>query len=272
LKKNLVVITVLASSLLFLGTYASTSSADNQKSKTQSKQTVESSQKKKAAEDKVLITFSTVGDSRVDDTVKDLPAQDYKWTVNTKVMTRMMKEIEAQKSKLFFFNGDMIMGYTPNSDVNVLNRQYAFWRGLVATAYENGTYVFPVPGNHEVQDKFKDANGKTVKQATYANENTWRDNMGDVIIDEKRFADIAGEKVTGWDPKNYPQIGMDHITTDQSKLSYSYDYHGSHFVVINTDPTGNDGHAPTQWLTDDFKKAKFSKTKVIKSWDLEAGF
>jgi leucyl aminopeptidase (aminopeptidase T) len=100
-------ITVLASSLLFLGTYASTGSADNNKLNGTSK-TADTSKKKKVDEDKVLITFSTVGDSRVDDTVKDLPAQDYKWTVNTKVMSRMLKEIEAQKSKLFFFNGDMI--------------------------------------------------------------------------------------------------------------------------------------------------------------------
>jgi hypothetical protein len=208
------------------------------------------------ASDKVLITYSTVGDSRVDETVKDLPAQDYKWTVNTKVMSRMMKEIEAQHSKMFFFNGDMIMGYTANSDVNVLNRQYAYWRGLVANMYENGTYVFPVPGNHEVQDKYKDAAGKTIKIATKANENTWKDNMGDVILDEKRFAAIEGEPVTGWDANNYPQIGMDNISTDQSKLSYSYDYRGSHFVVINTDPVGNDGHPPTNWLSDDIAKAK----------------
>jgi hypothetical protein len=65
-----------------------------------------------------------------------------------------------------------------------------------------------------------------------------------------------GEKVTGWDPSNYPKIGMDNISTDQSKLSYSFDYRGSHFVVINTDPTGNDGHAPTNWLSDDLTKAK----------------
>ncbi|NRF95246.1 metallophosphoesterase [Paenibacillus frigoriresistens] len=206
--------------------------------------------------DKLLFTYSSVGDCRIDSTVTDASAQDLKWLVNSKVLTRMMDEMQAQKSSMLFYNGDMIMGYTPNSDVNILNREYAFWRGIVATAFEHGMYVFPVPGNHETQDNYVDSNGKTVKVSTKANEDTWRDNMGDIIVDQKRFAQILGENIAGWDPNNYPQIGMDHITTQQQQLDYSFDYRGSHFVVINTDPTGNDSHAPTEWLDKDLKAAK----------------
>jgi hypothetical protein len=206
--------------------------------------------------DKLLFTFSSVGDCRIDNTVSDASAQDLKWRVNTKVLTRMMDEMQAQKSNMLFYNGDMIMGYTPNSDVNVLNREYAFWRGVVGTAFEHGMYVFPVPGNHETQDNYKDASGKTVKKSTQANEDTWRDNMGDIIVDQKRFAQILGDNIAGWDPNNFPQIGMDHITTQQKQLDYSFDYRGSHFVIINTDPTGNDSHAPTQWLAKDLADAK----------------
>ncbi|TVY11039.1 stalk domain-containing protein [Paenibacillus cremeus] len=206
--------------------------------------------------DQLLFTFSTVGDCRIDDTVQDASAQDQKWLVNSKVLTRMMDEMGSQKSKMLFFNGDMIMGYTPNSDVSILNREYAFWRGMVGTAFEHGTYVFPVPGNHEVQDNYKDAKGTTVKAATEANEKTWRDNMGDIIVDEKRFSQILGDQVAGWDPNNYPQIGMDHITTSQKQLSYSFDYRGSHFAILNTDPTGYDTHAPIEWLTKDLEAAK----------------
>jgi hypothetical protein len=211
---------------------------------------------KDAFVDKVLFTFSTVGDSRTDSTMTDLSTQDQKWLTNTKVLTRMIDEMGQQKSKMIFYNGDMIMGYTPNSDVNILNREYAFWRGVVAPAFEHGTYVFPVPGNHEVQDNYKDANGKTVKVATEANENTWRDNMGDIIVDQKRFAQILGENIAGWDPNNYPQIGTDHITTNQQQLNYSFDYEGSHFAIINTDPKGYDSHAPIDWLTKDLAAAK----------------
>jgi hypothetical protein len=150
---------------------------------------------------------------------------------NSKVLNRMMNEMRGQQSNMLFFNGDMIMGYTPNSDANVLNRQYAFWRGMMATMFENGTYVFPVPGNHEVQDKYKDANGKTVKKATAANENTWRDNMGDIIIDQNRLQSITGDKAGAFDPANVPQTGTDKITTDQKQLDYSFDFRGTHFAV-----------------------------------------
>ncbi len=73
--------------------------------------------------------------------------------------------IQAQKSDLLFFNGDMIMGYgnatiplnaatvdgVIGSDLMKFYRQYGFWRGMVANLMETGTYVVPVPGNHETQ-------------------------------------------------------------------------------------------------------------------------
>jgi hypothetical protein len=203
----------------------------------------------------LLFAFSSVGDSRIDAKTPNLSQQDYVWLNNSKVVNRMEKEVVAQKASMFFFNGDMIMGYTPNSDANVLNRQYAFWRGMVSGYYENGVYVFPVPGNHEVQDVITTPEGKTKKVATQANENTWRNNMSDVVIDQTRTKQILGEQVT-WDPNNFPKAGSDHITTDQSKLNYSFDYKGTHFVVINTDPAGNDSHAPVAWLKQDLDDAR----------------
>jgi hypothetical protein len=213
--------------------------------------------------DSVVLTFSTVGDSRADATQPNLSAQDKLWLQNTKAFTRITREVQAQKSNLFIFNGDMIMGYTQNSDANVLNREYAYWRGLVANMFETGTYVVPVPGNHEVQDKFKDANGNTVKKATQANEDTWRANMGDIIMDTDRFKQIEGVDIQNWDVQNHPQIGANNISSDQSKLSYSFDLKGSHFMIINTDPSGNDSHAPIEWMKQDMEKAKKNGAKHI---------
>jgi hypothetical protein len=49
---------------------------------------------------------------------------------------------------------------------------------------------------------------------------------------------------------------LDGLTTNQSQLSFSFDFRGSHFaVVINTDPTGKDSHAPTAWLDMDLAAA-----------------
>jgi hypothetical protein len=77
--------------------------------------------------------------------------------------------------------------------------------------------------------------------------------MGDLILDDARFQNLFGQmpsyEFTG-------NGGLDGLATDQSKLSYSFDFRGSHFVVINTDPVGNDAHAPSKWLAADLGAAQ----------------
>lgn len=285
------------------------------------------------ANDPVVLTFSTVGDSRQDPTAPDqtiidanpnatgncaiptgtgtnpnpgLSGQDCKWLVNTTPFARILRGIQSQKSNLLFFNGDMIMGYgladipvtrassvtipkattaTPNpadtetpvalaistpasissivtSDLMQFYQQYGFWRGMVANIMETGTYVVPVPGNHETECK------RCGKKAQWQNELAWRDNMGDLIIDQNRITNIL--KPTGltfntntWSLANTPSstavvngvTNPDGITTSQQQLSFSFDVGTNHFAVINTDPAGNDGHAPWNWLDSDLTTA-----------------
>jgi hypothetical protein len=215
--------------------------------------------------DPPVLTFSTVGDSRqdpenFDPTAAPLSGQDKIWLQNTKAWSRIMRGIEEQKPRLLFFNGDMIMGYgqagpTPGnsvadvagSDLVAFYRQYAFWRGMVAPLIESGTYVVPVAGNHEVQSK------PLGKKAQVENENAWRANMGDLIIDTVRFKAIVG---TDASHVNVQDNGaLDGLTTDQSQLSYSFDVDNSHFVVVNTDPVGRDNTAPSTWLASDLAAA-----------------
>lgn len=93
---------------------------------------------KEGNDDDVILTFSTVGDSRQDSTTLDptivnqsmigvgncqtptgtgltpnpgLSGQDCKWLQNTKAWSRILRTIKSQKANLLFFNGDMIMGY-----------------------------------------------------------------------------------------------------------------------------------------------------------------
>jgi hypothetical protein len=204
--------------------------------------------------DVVVMSFATLGDSRSDAGVA-INKQDQIWLQNTKAFTRILREIKLAKPDALFFNGDMIYGY--NNDKLVLNRQYAYWRGLVADLMETGTYIMPVPGNHEMQEKTVDDQGKTIKIARLSNEEIWRENMGDLIVDERRWQEITGKKIAAFNMENAPIVGgLDQVQTKQSQLSYSFDVAESHFIVINTDPVGNDGHAPTHWLEDDFAKAK----------------
>jgi hypothetical protein len=225
--------------------------------------------------DHVMLSFSTVGDSRQDPVTFDptsapLSGQDAIWLQNTKAWSRMIDSISNQEAQFLFFNGDMIMGYgnaiapADNSVATVLNsdlmkfyRQYAFWRGMVAPLMERGTYVIPVAGNHEVQSK------PLGKKAQQANEDAWRANMADLILDDARFQNLFGEVATNKSigdnravaPEGDGVLGAT-LATDQSKLSYSFDFRGSHFAVINTDPVGNDSHAPAHWLANDLLAAK----------------
>ena len=232
--------------------------------------------------DPVVLSFATLGDSRQDPVSPDgttplatMSGQDKLWLQNSKALSRILRSVQAQKPSMLFFNGDMVHGYgwagfgytsnaagstvtgpmTPttvsdivNSDLLKIYQQYAFWRGMVAPVMETGTYILPVPGNHEVQCK---ACGKVAK---VENENAWRANMGDLILDTARF-----KAVTGFDA-SHVNVGdnkaSDSLSTPQQQLSYSFDVGTSHFAVINTDPVGADGTAPAGWLAADFGAAQ----------------
>ncbi len=226
----------------------------------------------------VVLSFSTVGDSREDPTTTTLNAQNKIWLQNTAAWSRIMETISAQKSKLLFFNGDMIMGYgtadyskinttslaaAAGSDFVKYYQQYAFWRGMVAHLMEDGTYVVPVPGNHEVQRK------SPTKQALEVNENVWRENMGDLILDKTRFSSVVGLDATNFsgdldaaNPAIFPGKA-DGDLTSQKQLSYSFDVADSHFAIVNTDPVGQDGNPPTNWLQNDLLAAQGRGQKHI---------
>ncbi|GJI90857.1 metallophosphoesterase family protein [Duganella hordei] len=207
-----------------------------------------------AKPDPVVMSFATVGDSR-EDPGTAATAQDKVYLQNTRALSRILREIQAAKPKALFFNGDMIMGYT--ADRTAIAREYAYWRGMVAGLMENGTYVVPVSGNHEIQFKGKDAAGKTTKTATVDNENLWRESMGDLILDTARWEAVTGIEATAYDVNNTPPVdGPDGNRTSLAQLTYSFDAGGSHFAVISTDPVGNDGHGPAHWLAEDFRQAK----------------
>ena len=265
-----------------------------------------------AAQDRVILTFSTVGDSRQDPQNIDpstviasqvgvgncqipsgtgltanpgLSGQDCKWLQNTAAWSRIIRAIQEQKSQMLFFNGDMIMGYGKagapvvrtgtnaatattevtianpsvddviNADIMQIYKQYGFWRGMVSNLMETGTYLVPVPGNHETQCK------RCGKTAQIENENAWRDNMGDLILDTDRFTKLVGTAATNFSTYALPAVGNDGITTDQSQLSYSFDVGQSHFAIINTDAVGKDGYAPTSWLEADLSAAELRGVK-----------
>ena len=270
--------------------------------------------------------------------------QDAYFLQNSAAWSEIQAGITAQGAQLLLFNGDMVYGYgrpimppgwTGNPSTwyapvtaGVLSAlpggalypdgffeylQYAYWRGSVSTLFNNGTYVIPVPGNHETQcsstaNPYTGKSGApssnpncstTInggKQAYAENENAFRANMGDLIQDlitNLRFSNVSGVFATnvvgttaatavptstasgvtycapgvtstsgspcvysGGTPANNGPI-----SDTQQELDYSFDIlvPGTtivlHFAVINTDPSGADETAPSDWLAGDFAAA-----------------
>ena len=62
--------------------------------------------------DRVVLSFSTVGDSRQDPATPDpttlpLSGQDAIWLQNTRALDRISRSVEIQGSSFLFFNGDL---------------------------------------------------------------------------------------------------------------------------------------------------------------------
>jgi hypothetical protein len=232
--------------------------------------------------------------------------QDNIWVQNTLALGTILNGIQAQNPNLLFFNGDMVFGYgrptlpsawangKPNSwntaqtvspDSVFQYQQYAYWRGMIANLFLNGTYVLPVPGNHETQCSFSAApytssnanpscdnasQGNLTGKTAYAdNENMFRFNTSDLVQDlvtNLRFSHVTGyfaTNVSGLTQATAPAASTNNgpITSDQHDLSYSFDIQAQaglvlHFVVINTDPAGADSIAPSDWLASDLAAAK----------------
>jgi len=140
--------------------------------------------------------------------------------------------------KFLFVTGDLIIGY--EKDTVRLAREYQSWIKLykASALAKTPVKVICMPGNHESDQKI---NGKKVPVAVA--ERVFVREMKDFIVGEN------GPKITG------QVAGTDSLTTDQRKLTYSFDYGKDHFVVINTDPVGLDSRVAWHWIKADVQKA-----------------
>ncbi len=184
-------------------------------------------------------SFVVVGCNRVDKADIDKASPS---TANVEQLKRTFKEVSelSPPPKFLFFAGDLVLGYT--SDVNTLETQLKGWRDIYESSplASSKTTLIPVTGNHETQNE--------KKIAYEAAEKTWLKVM-------EPYLKYAG---------NGPHTGgQDNLKTDQSKLTYSFDFKGTHFVVLNTDPVGRDYSVPKSWIAKDLTKAKLRFAKHI---------
>ncbi|MEP7217495.1 MAG: metallophosphoesterase [Bacteroidota bacterium] len=183
-------------------------------------------------------SFVVIGCNRLDkaDTSTANPS-----TANLEQLSRTFSEVAQMSPKpdYLFFAGDMVLGYTP--DTVQLAIQLKAWKA----AYEasplagSGVKLVAVPGNHEVQND---------KKIAYA-------------AAERQWLSIMAPYING---SNGPAAGgADSLATDQSRLTYSFNFKDAHFVVLNTDPVGKDWRVPTKWIATDVAAAHGAGVKHI---------
>lgn len=193
-------------------------------------------------------SFVTVGCNRVDylDTTFTTGDPDYNCgpsTANVYQLKRLFTEIQHLNPlpKYLFMTGDIVMGYI--NDTVALAKQLTAWRQIYESHPLSSTSIqlIAIPGNHETQDK--NAGKKSFVAA------------------ERTFVRIMAPYIKG---SNGPGVGgADGLITDQSKLTYSFDSNGDHFIIINTDPVGKDGITSYNWIKNDLQQAEANHARHI---------
>jgi hypothetical protein len=163
-------------------------------------------------------------------------------TANVPELQQTFKDIVAitPKPNFLFFAGDEVLGAT--SDSTVIAKQLNAWVALYQASPmpASGIELVALPGNHETQS--------AAKLSYVAAERTWLRIMAPYITRGGNGPGVGGP---------------DNLQTDQSHLSYSFDYKDTHFVTLNTDPTGADWHVPTYWVDADISAARAKGQKHV---------
>lgn len=188
-----------------------------------------------AGDARIVWSFVIIGCNRVNgaDVKPDNPS-----TANLAQLTRSFEEIAKLKPrpKIVFFTGDLVFGL--NSDLGVLRSQLESWLDVyrsTALGDDHRIRLIPLPGNHESLIGMKGN-----QSSNPGAEDVWLSVMQPYI---------AGN--------NGPGIGgPDNLQSDQSELTYSFNYKHTHFVIVNTDPFGAVATVPVHWIGDDLAAAR----------------
>ncbi len=184
-------------------------------------------------------TFVVTGDDRI------APKEDSahpEWnTINEYQVKRLFKEVSEMKPlpRMLIINGDLVLGYC-DGDTNKLANELRAWIKLYKESPLAATSVklIAFPGNHETNEKI--GSGKI---ASNPDERTFVREMKDYIAGDN------GPHYTGFRP------GTDSLMSNQNQLTYSFNYGGDHFIIINTDGLARESRIPYHWLEKDLKTA-----------------
>ncbi len=182
--------------------------------------------------EKLLYSFVATGCNRVD---KDDVSDANPSTANIAQLSKTFEDVATLNPQpdFFFFTGDLIMGY--QADTAILGKELRAWKTIYyqSTLSKTKVKLIVLPGNHELKESKK-------KPAYEAAEQCWVNNMNEFLP-----------------YNNGPKKGGDdNLQTDQSRLTTSFDFKGSHFILCNTDGVGMESKVALNWIAKDLKTAK----------------
>jgi hypothetical protein len=169
-----------------------------------------------------------------------VPSPDDPSTANLPQLQRTLADIAAMQPPpdFIFLTGDLVLGLTP--DLETLRSQLEAWVQLyrASPAGQNPAIrLVALPGNHESQVPDGD------NQCGVSNPGA-----------EAVWLDVMAPYIAG---NNGPKAGgPDQLQTDQSRLTYSFNFRDTHFVILNTDPVGAAATVPVHWIADDLAVAR----------------
>jgi len=182
----------------------------------------------------VAFSFVFVGCDRVlaADVTADNPS-----TANLAQLERDFAEIPHLKPRpaIAFVVGDLVFGLT--TDLAKLRDQLDSWKKLYRDSplgHAHSIRLVAIPGNHEIL-----IGSRGSQTSNPGAEDVWLGAMSEFI---------AGDNGPG-------PGGPDELETDQSRLTYSFRYRNTHFVVVNTDPYGAVATVPVHWIQSDLEEA-----------------
>lgn len=192
-------------------------------------------------------TFVVTGDDRIAAHEDSLHPEYH--TINQYQVKRLFKEVSELKPlpAMLIMNGDLVLGYCDGDTVKLAN-ELREWIKLYKESPLASTTVklIAFPGNHETDEKI--GSGKI---ATEPDERTFVREMKDYI------AGNNGPHATGLKP------GTDSLMSDESQLTYSFDYGGDHFVIFNSDAVDRESRLPYHWLDNDLRDARDNGARHI---------
>ena len=198
----------------------------------------------------VALTFAFFGCNRIDLKDWDATRSTNPSSANLPQLRQNLEDIRGLSPDYLFFGGDLVLGYADDAG-ETLNAQMSAWIDLVRTLPRaSKTHYVAISGNHELNRKVGD-----LKLPNPATDPIWTERV--------KTSGLVPRDALGPTPKNSPD---DHLVTDQSALSFSFDRGILHFVVLNTDTrvttvdpqTGQTKIAmlPVHWLDHDLDLAQ----------------